>query len=47
MLSSGWMLLIEPREITVPNDEKTWQKLMEDMSAWTSLQDILIKTASK
>ncbi len=47
MISSGWMLLIEPREITAPNDEKTWQKLMEDMSAWTSLQDILIKTASK
>lgn len=43
MISSGWMLLVDPREITVPNDEKLWQKIMEDMSAWTSLKDILLK----
>ena len=43
MISSGWMLLLDAKESPVPNDKQTWQNQMQDMSAWTSLQEILIK----
>lgn len=43
MISSGWMLLVDAKETTVPNDKQSWKNQMQDMSAWTSLQDILIK----
>lgn len=47
MISSGWMLLIDPKEPIVPNEIQAWQDKMQDMSAWTSLQDILIQEATK
>lgn len=47
MISSGWMLLLDPKETIVPNEFKEWQDKMQDMSAWTSLKDILIQEAEK
>lgn len=47
MISSGWMLLMDPKGTIVPNEFKEWQDKMQDMSAWTSLKDILIQEAEK
>lgn len=44
MISSGWMLLADVKRFDMPNDNQAWQNQMQDMSAWTSLQDILKET---
>ncbi len=43
MISSGWMLLLDVKKFAIPNDNQTWQNQMQDMSAWISLQDIILK----
>ena len=43
MISSGWLLLVDPKETIVPNDKSTWQNQMQDMSVWISLKDILVQ----
>lgn len=47
MISSGWMLLIDPKEIVVPNEFQVWKEKMQNMSAWTTLKDILVQEAAK
>ncbi len=41
MISSGWMLLLDVKRLSIPNDVNTWQNQMQDMSVWISLKDIL------
>lgn len=41
MIDKDWMLLVDPKQLTIPNNKEAWQNQMLDMSAWTSLQDIL------
>ncbi|MBO7605180.1 MAG: hypothetical protein J6S61_01765 [Elusimicrobiaceae bacterium] len=43
MISSGWMLLIDVKGTNISSDKQIWQNQMQDMSAWISLQDILIQ----
>ena len=41
IIESGWMLLVDRREVVVPAQESDWKSYMQDVSAWISLAEIL------
>lgn len=43
----AFILLIAPKEIIVPNEFQAWKDKMQNMSAWTTLKDILVQEAAK
>ena len=47
MIAFGWMLLIDVKGTNILSDEQAWKNQMQDMSAWISLQEILIQKSEK